>query len=107
MPLDMFQWTGLTLLRQQQSEAALQRHTLAGPLVVGREARGVGRFGDLAVGNLFERVEAVAAGVEGVHQMHFGRIVESVVVVMGFFFSLAGCCLELTLGVEKFRLRKI
>lgn len=31
------------------------------------------RLGDLAVGDLFEGVEAVAAGVEGVHQMHGGR----------------------------------
>lgn len=64
----------LTLLGQEQGESALQRNTLARPLVVGREARRVRRLGDLAVGDLFEGVEAGAAGVEGVHQMHGGRL---------------------------------
>lgn len=35
------------------------------------------RLGDLAVGDLLEGVEAVAAGVEGVHEMHDGRVGES------------------------------
>lgn len=63
----------LTLLRQEQVKATLQRNALARPLVVGREARRVRRLGDLAVGDLLEGVEAVAAGVEGVHEMHDGR----------------------------------
>lgn len=68
-------WAGLwllTLLRQQQAEAALQRHPLPGPLVVGREARRVRRLGDLPVGDLLEGVEAVALRVERVHEMHDG-----------------------------------
>lgn len=64
----------LTLLRQEQVEAALQCDALARPLVIGREAGGMRRLGDLAVGDLLEGVEAVAAGVEGVHQMHDGRL---------------------------------
>lgn len=64
----------LTLLGQEQGESALERDTLARPLVVGGEARGMRRLGDLAVGDLFEGVEAGAAGVEGVHQMHGGRV---------------------------------
>lgn len=63
----------LTLLRQKQVKATLQRNALARPLVVGREARRVRRLGDLAVGDLLEGVQAVAAGVEGVHEMHDGR----------------------------------
>jgi hypothetical protein len=65
----------LTLLGQEQGKSALQSNTLARPLVVGGDARGVSGLGDLAVGDLLEGVEAVAAGVEGVHQMHSGRLV--------------------------------
>lgn len=60
----------LTLLRQQESKPLLQRHPLPRPLVIGREARRVGRLGDLAVGNFFERVHALAISVERVHKMH-------------------------------------
>lgn len=65
----------LTLLRQKQVKATLQRNALTRPLIIGRKARRVRRLGDLAVGDLLEGVEAVAAGVEGVHQMHDGRLV--------------------------------
>lgn len=64
----------LTLLGQEKGKSALQGDTLARPLVIGGEARRVRRLGDLAVGDLLEGVEAVAAGVEGVHQMHGGRL---------------------------------
>lgn len=64
-----------TLLGQEETETALQRNTLARPLVVGREARRVRRLGHLSVGNLFERVQAVALVVEGVHEMHGGSCV--------------------------------
>lgn len=62
----------LLLLSQEQVKATLQRDALTRPLVIGGEARRVRRLGDLAVGDLLQGVEAVAVGVEGVHQMHGG-----------------------------------
>lgn len=38
--------------------------------VVGREARRVRRVCDAAVDDLLERVDALALGIEGVHEMH-------------------------------------
>ena len=59
-----------TLLRQQQPEAPLHRDPLPRPLVVGREPRWVRRLGHLPARHLLERVDALPAGVEGVHEMH-------------------------------------
>lgn len=60
------------LLRKQKVEATLERHALARPLVIGREAGRVGRLGDLAVDNLLEGVDTAARLIESVHQMHRG-----------------------------------
>lgn len=49
-------WSKHTLLGEEQAEATLQRNSLPRPLVVGGEARGVRRLGDLAVGHLLESV---------------------------------------------------
>lgn len=62
----------LTLLGQKKGKPPLQRNTLARPLVIWRESRRVRRLGDLSVGDLLERVQAVAIGVESAHEMHFG-----------------------------------
>ena len=39
-------------------------------LVIWRESRRVCGFGDFASNDLFQSVEALARGVEGVHEMH-------------------------------------
>lgn len=44
---------------------------MLGPLVIGGEARGVRRLGDLALEDLLEGVDALARGsVDVAHQMH-------------------------------------
>lgn len=48
----------------------LDRHAVSRVGVVGREARGVCRVGDDAVDDLLKRVDALAIGTEGVHEMH-------------------------------------
>lgn len=62
----------LTVLRHKQVESLPESDPVARPLVVGREARRVRRLGDLAVQHLLERVQALAAAVEVVHEMHLG-----------------------------------
>jgi len=57
-------------LGEEQTVALLERDSVPGVLVVGREARRVGRLGDLAVGHLLEGVVALALGVQSVHEMH-------------------------------------
>lgn len=47
---------------------------MLGPLVVGREARGVGRLGHLALEDLLEGVDALAGAVDVAHQMHLDWI---------------------------------
>lgn len=42
-------------------------------LVVGRKPGRVCRLCDLGADNFLERVDALASGVEGVHEMHLGR----------------------------------
>lgn len=41
-------------------------------LVVWRKSRWVSRFGDFAADDFLESVYALAGGVGGVHEMHFG-----------------------------------
>jgi hypothetical protein len=54
-----------------------------GVLVIGRESRGVRRFGDSTRrGDLLESIYALSSGVECVHQMHGGWAVMGLVVVM-------------------------
>ena len=56
----------------------LDGDTLAGPFVVRREAGGVGRLGEFPIDDLLERVFAFPGrGVDGVHEMHYGRISRS------------------------------
>lgn len=61
-----------TLLGEQEAEALLEGDALAGPLVVWREAGWVRRLCDLALEDLLEGVGALAALVDGVHEMHRG-----------------------------------
>lgn len=41
-----------------------------GIFIVGRKSGGVGRFGDMTVQHLLQRVDTLAFVVEGVHEMH-------------------------------------
>ena len=80
---------------------------MARPLVIGREAGRVRRLGDLAIEHLLEGVEALAAVVEVVHEMHFGGLADSVFVVKGKVGleerRLGGVvCLEVEFGVVDF-----
>lgn len=75
---------------QQGSISFAHREPVAGPLVVGGEARRVGRAGDFAVEDLFEGVLAAeAVGGGDVHEMHFfgwfGGGGGGVVVAVGWF----------------------
>ena len=45
------------------------------------------RLGHLAVSHLLQGVQAVAVGVEGVHQMHLGGLFGESVTVTGDFMS--------------------
>lgn len=67
----------LTLPGHEQVEPLPQRDAVARPLVVGREAGRMGGLGDLAVHDLLEGVEALAARVEVVHEMHLGSYGEA------------------------------
>lgn len=67
-------------LGEKDRKTAAESDAVTRPLVVGREASGVGALGDLAVEDLLEGVlarERLAVGVLGgdVHQMHFGGLV--------------------------------
>ena len=59
---------------RQAAESLAQKVAVLAPLVVGGEAGGVRRLGDLALEHLLEGVGALARGrVDVAHQMHFGR----------------------------------
>jgi hypothetical protein len=66
----------LTLLRQKQTVSLLDGDAVPRVLVVGREARGVGALGDLAINDLAQRVDALGRvlGVGDVHQMHAATV---------------------------------
>lgn len=63
----------LTLLSDEEAVALLEGDAVTGVFVVGGEASRVGRLCDFGAHDLLERVDALAVGVEGVHQMHVGR----------------------------------
>lgn len=50
-----------------------ERHGIPGVFVVGRKSGRVCRLCDFGTDNLLERVDALAVGVESVHEMHDGR----------------------------------
>lgn len=60
----------ILLLGKKEIESLLESNPLPRPLIVWREACGMRGFGDLSVGNLLQGVEAIAIGVERVHEMH-------------------------------------
>lgn len=68
-------WKTHTLLRKKQSKSLLHGNSLARPFIIGRKASRVRRLCDLAVGYLLKGIQAVAAGVEGVHEMHCGELI--------------------------------
>lgn len=86
--LDIDQWTPRChghstlslvegLLSKKDRKTSAESDAVTGPLIIGREASGVGALGDLAVEDLLEGVlarERLAVGVLGgnIHQMHFG-----------------------------------
>lgn len=53
-----------------------QQVAVLAPLVVGREARGVGGLGDLALADLLQGVGTLAIGTDAAHQMHLELFVE-------------------------------
>lgn len=80
-----------TLHAWQPAEPLAQDVAVLGPFVVGREARGVRRLGDLALEDLVEGVDPLARGVDVAHQMHLG-------VVVVFFLEgegVVGACFRL------------
>jgi hypothetical protein len=74
----------LTLLCQKQAIALLDGDPVPRVLVIGREPRWVGRLGDFAVNDLFERVDALGRvlRVGDKHKMHAARRCELCFVMM-------------------------
>jgi hypothetical protein len=60
----------LTLLRHEQPISLLQRHAMSRVLIIGRKPRRMRALCDFSTGNLLQRVDALAGGIEGVHEMH-------------------------------------
>lgn len=79
-----FTWSSQQpLLRKCFCSIGVERSRRAGldvprVLVVGGEAGGVGALGDLVADDLLQRVDALALGVESVHEMHAAGGQESV-----------------------------
>jgi hypothetical protein len=64
----------LTLLGQEQAISLLQRHPMSRVLVVGRKSRRVRRLGHFTGDHLVQGVDALAIGIEGIHEMHAERL---------------------------------
>ena len=93
---------GHTLLRRQQAEALLEGYAVAGPLVVGREARRVRRLGHLALQHLLQSVCPLAVGADNDHEMHLGLTIG----VWGFGGTPCGLLiLRVSVGPNRFESR--
>lgn len=71
---------GIRTLGKKDRKTSAEGDTVTRPLVIGREASGVGALGDGAIEDLLEGVlarERLAVGILGgdIHQMHFGGLV--------------------------------
>lgn len=72
-------WSAFLLSHMRQLHSAsffgMLHSSVPRVLVVWREPRRVCRLGDFGTGDLLERVDALALGIEGVHKMHDWRFV--------------------------------